>query len=171
MDTDYLLEFKQVKGFKLYLINRIGEVYRPDRSVFIKIQFGNYPSVSLRKDKKYHTKSLHRLIAETFIPNPDNKPQVNHIDGNKHNYHYSNLEWATPKENIKHYWQSGVFDTSNNKKAKSNNGKKQRALTDKDILRIRNSKGKYSVKQIADIFQIPTQLVYNIFNNRTYKDV
>jgi hypothetical protein len=85
-----------------------------------KIQYGRvlkqgkasngYLLVSFCVDKVKSNHSVHRLVARAFIPNESNKPQVNHKDGNKHNNHVDNLEWATRSENMKHaYNELGVL--------------------------------------------------------------
>lgn len=65
------------------------------------------------QDGKTHTKSVHRLIAETFIPNPLLKKQINHIDLNKTNNHVENLEWCDNSENMKHAVLHGVITNKN----------------------------------------------------------
>lgn len=67
-----------------------------------------YLTVSLFKNGKHLTKKIHRLVAQAFLPNPENKPQVNHIDGDKTNNCVDNLEWATQEENIQHSYKLGL---------------------------------------------------------------
>lgn len=68
-----------------------------------------YRRVGLTIDGKLCTKKVHRIIASLYISNPNNKPIVNHIDGNKANNNLSNLEWVTAKENTKHAIDNGLF--------------------------------------------------------------
>lgn len=63
---------------------------------------GKYLTVNLRVGDKRKTYSVHRLVAAAFVPNPDNKPCVNHIDGNPTNNAASNLEWVTQRGNAQH---------------------------------------------------------------------
>lgn len=62
----------------------------------------NYCQIQLNKQGQVKVFKIHRLVAQMFIPNPDGKPQVNHIDGNKQNNNVKNLEWVTPSENQIH---------------------------------------------------------------------
>ena len=69
------------------------------------------------------TKQVHRLIAITFIPNPENKPQVNHIDGVKLNNDVSNFEWATNESNMEHAVNLGLYKTEKARISSVKNGK------------------------------------------------
>lgn len=68
-----------------------------------------YLSFRVNHNGKYYALLVHRLVAFQFIPNPEKKPQINHIDANKHNNYVLNLEWATQSENIRHAQSLGIF--------------------------------------------------------------
>ena len=70
----------------------------------------SFKAVGLYKDKKRKVFQIHRVVAITYISNPKNKPDINHIDGDTFNNHVSNLEWTTKKENMEHALRTGLYD-------------------------------------------------------------
>ncbi len=75
---------------------------------------GKYRSTTIQIDGKQRHLYVHRLVAKAFIPNPHNKPQINHKDGDPSNNHVSNIEWCTPSENMQHAYKTGLIDPMKN---------------------------------------------------------
>ena len=96
--------WKDIEGFEgRYQISSWGRVRNKD-GMILKPYMNNkgYFKISLQEGRKAIKKRIHRLVAIAFVPNPKNLPQVNHMDGNKQNNSYTNLEWVTNKENLIH---------------------------------------------------------------------
>lgn len=99
--------YGRIKSYKRDKINGILLKLRVDHKGYITIQL---PNIYTEKHKRT---GVHRLVAEAFIPNPENKPEVNHIDENKENNYYKNLNWMTSKENANHGTRNKRVSNSN----------------------------------------------------------
>lgn len=92
--------FLVIKDYPRYSVNQLGSVKGP-KGILRPVKNSNgYLYVSLYNDKGCTRKQIHRLVAETFIPNPDNKPNVDHIDRDPFNNRVDNLRWCTQSENL-----------------------------------------------------------------------
>lgn len=109
-------EFREIRGFERYSVSNDGIVINNITGKILsqRMATNGYMRVNLRRgDVRYEkpkTRAVHRLVAEAFLPASPGKNYVNHIDGNKCNNTLSNLEWCTPKENIKHAIKHGLMN-------------------------------------------------------------
>lgn len=111
--------WKPIKNYEgLYEISNFGEVRSLPRQKTkggilkpLEDTRNDYLKVKLCKNGEEKRYTVHRLVAETFIPNPYNKPQVNHKNGNKHDNYFGNLEWCSCQENIVHSYRHQLKKT------------------------------------------------------------
>lgn len=121
---------------------------------------GDYCYVRM-KGKNYY---IHRLVATKYIPNPDNKPQVNHIDGNKENNNVSNLEWVSAKENKTH--------AVNYDLVASGSQIVHSKLTESDVKFIRaHAKVDMKMKDLAAKFNVSTRTIRDIISYHTWNHI
>lgn len=115
----------------------------------------------LDKENKSHTELLHRLIAKTFVSNPHNYPDVNHIDGDRNNNHANNLEWCTHEQNMHHAIREGRYTSygENNKQSK---------LTETQAREILALKGKFTGKEVAEKYGVHPTNVSMIWRRKSW---
>lgn len=145
---------------KLYKISETGKVFsvRSDRFLKSALDSNGYPKVVLYNKGFNKTRAVHRLVAEAFIPNPENKPQVNHIDGDKQNNNVNNLEWCTGSENQKHAYALGL------QVSRKGTNNPMNKLSEEEVLAIREykAKGKYPT-EISKIMGFPVSRVESAY--------
>ena len=103
--------FKGLKGYPGYMISSDGKIFKDGKEINQQSNGRGYFKVFLWIQGERISKSVHRLVAENFIPNPENLPVVNHKNGNKLDNRIENLEWVMYKENTRQYLEKGKCET------------------------------------------------------------
>ena len=176
-------QWKEIKGNReIYEVSSLGNVRTKDREGarghhvkgHILTQRDNsngYLRCDINITGKTKSHLVHRLVAEKFIPNPDNKPFVNHIDGNKHNNSVNNLEWCTRNENERHAWKTGLKHDIATKGELHGMHK----LSKKDVEYIRKhharNGGNMKTGELARNFNVNPQTITDIVSERIWRSV
>lgn len=169
--------FEVIDGYdNKYCINRYGQVVSPSHidknGNFRKVRVlkpqkrgKGYLYVNLMQNGQQKRVSVHRLVAELFVKNPDSKPQVNHKDGNKLNNFYENLEWCTNQENKKHAFDMGITKPRDCKGELNSMVK----LNSESVIQILNSKD--TVHNLAEKFNVSRSTIYKIKKRKRWNHV
>ena len=138
---------------------------RQTRLLTLNLRSDGYIRVFLSGNKRI-TKNVHRLVAIAFIPNLENKPTVNHIDGDKTNNNVSNLEWATNLENSRHAWKNGLITSSRGESAGNSKLKELDVINIRYLLKIGNLS-----QLLADKYGVSKSLINQIRRREIWKHI
>ena len=174
-------EWKDIPNFEgCYQVSNYGKVrsfltghkgFRKKEPVMraINLTHDGYQKVRLIANGKDVTARVHRLVAEVFVPNPDGKETVNHIDGNKQNNRADNLEWTDRHEQLDHAYRLGL------KKAQRGCDNTQSKLTPEQVTAIRAEYKKYSRDfssvKLAKKYGVSHRVILLIVNDKTYRNI
>ena len=159
--------WNDIKGYPNYSVSNLGRVKSKKTGKLLKsYQTKGYLRVSLYNDAGRKCKLVHRLVAEAFIPNPQNKPEVNHINGCKADANVCNLEWATASENMSHAHSNRLRPKVNTQGEKNGFSK----LTEFQVKQIKQmlANGKLTQKTIGSQFNISKSTVRDIKSGRRW---
>ena len=150
---------KKINGFNNFSITKDGRVFNTKLNLQRKLRVNKngYSMLTLYEDGKNKTVYLHRLLAEAYIPNPDNLPVVRHLNDNKDDNRLENLAWGTK---------------SDNEKDKFSNGYKMhtRKLDAERVRQIRMLKGEFTQGHLSYLFGVDQATISRIHNNKIYTE-
>jgi hypothetical protein len=169
----YLSSMKETK-YPGYFVNEMGEVFSNKQGSLKKLKpvynksCGGYYYVKISQNSKAVSKSVHRLVAETYIPNVDNKETVNHKNLNKLDNRVENLEWSTRKEQMQHLIDNQKFPSRNGENNPNS------VLTKKDIILIKYLRYElgWSYKQITkNINKCSQSTIEQVCRDKTWRNM
>lgn len=155
---------KQYKNTNYY-ITEDGRVYSTVTNKYLKLNNAQrYLQVSLGKR---NTSQVHRLVAECYCENPNGYKEVNHIDGNKTNNHYTNLEWCSRSQNAQHAYDNGLISYNKGEDCY------QAILKENEIIEMRDlfDSGIMSCKELAEKYNRPYMTIYYVIKRKSWKHV
>lgn len=173
-------KWKDIEGYEgFYQISNMGRVKslggqcgtvkRKEKIRSTSLTKDGYEKIRLNSQGKDTTKRIHRLVAEAFIPNPNNKDTVNHIDGNKQNNIETNLEWVDRSEQMIHAYDLGL------KRSRIGSKNANAKLTDEQVKEIRKLYVPYSKEfgtvALSKKYGVSNRVIGLIVSNKAYKDV
>lgn len=179
--------YVDIRGYEgYYQVSNYGNVRSLDRVIVEKtgktqtlkgrvlkqrINCSGYSEVGLRRNGNRATLAIHKLVAQAFISNPNNKPTVNHLNGIKTDNNISNLEWATYSENLSHAYKAGLRTPVLIKDVGQKNYK--RKLKPEQVVEIKRllAAGNLTHREIATQFSVATSTITEINIGRRWKYV
>lgn len=167
-EKEEIEEWRPVKGYEgLYEISNLGNLYNLVKQNY-PYKFKNYKGyiqTSLYKDKKRKTTTIHRLMAQAFISNPENKPQINHKNGIKDYNRLGNLEWCDQFENMRHAFDTGLKKGLSGEK----NGRATLSQETVDLVKIKYNNGE-KIPDISKELDIDLGKLRSILYGFSWKD-
>lgn len=157
--------WKEIIGFDGYKVSNRGRIRgNSGRIINMRIEKDGYVDVSLWKNRRKVRARVHRLVAIAFLPNPENKPQINHKNGIRTDNRLSNLEWCTHLENSAGFVFDETFKGENNMSA---------VLTDKKVLEIREKykSGNISMAKLAQEYNVGETTIGRVINRASWQHI
>ena len=157
--------FKKITVCENYSISNYGRVRNDIRNTFLSPRkLRGYERVSLWYNNKANDHRIHRLVAQEFIQNKENKPEVNHKNGIRNDNRVVNLEWVTGEENVDH--KKKVLNQGDTFKGNNNSNS---TLTEKNVIDIRIST--LSRKELAEIYNVSVTQIGRIITKKLWTHI